>query len=343
MRLFILGANGFIGNWLVRRILETTDWHVVGLDLTSHNLSNHPTDILSHPRFTFHYGNVLTDKALIDSCIKTADVVIPLAAIANPAIYIKDPLRIFKLDFESNLEVVRACVQHKKRLIFPSTSEVYGMCPDHEFDEDTSSLVVGPIQKERWIYSCSKQMLDRVIYAYGQREGLSFTLFRPFNWMGPKLDTIHATQDGDSRAFTQFLSNGVYGRPIKLVGGGEQKRAFIYIDDAIDALMKIIENKHGAATNEIFNIGNPNNNISIKTLAEKILNFLKAHPHPKNHVNKSELIVEDAETYFGEGYQDTELRVPSITKSKNKLNWTPETSVDAAIQKTINYYFTYEF
>src|SRR5438132_1471144 len=83
------------------------------------------------------------------------------------------------------LKLVRYCVKYNKRVIFPSTSEVYGMCQDQYFDEDTSNLVVGPINKQRWIYSVSKQLLDRVIWAYGAK-GLNFTLFRPFNWMGPR-------------------------------------------------------------------------------------------------------------------------------------------------------------
>ena len=119
---------------------------------------------------------------------KKCDVVLPLVAIATPASYTREPLRVFELDFEANLDIVRKCVRYGKRVLFPSTSEVYGMSSDASFDEENSNLVLGPIHKQRWIYSCSKQLLDRVIYAYGQQQGLHFTLFRPFNWIGPKLD-----------------------------------------------------------------------------------------------------------------------------------------------------------
>ena len=87
----------------------------------------------------------------------------------------------FELDFEENLRIVKMAAKYGKRVVFPSTSEVYGMCPDREFDEDSSPLVYGPIRKERWIYSASKQLLDRVIWAMGNANGLRFTLFRPFN------------------------------------------------------------------------------------------------------------------------------------------------------------------
>ena len=102
----------------------------------------------------------------------------------------RNPLRVFELDFEENLKIIRDCVKYNKRIIFPSTSEVYGMCTDKNFDEDSSNPVVGPINKQRWIYSVSKQLLDRVIWAYGDKNGLKFTLFRPFNWMGPRLITL---------------------------------------------------------------------------------------------------------------------------------------------------------
>ncbi|WP_123005487.1 NAD-dependent epimerase/dehydratase family protein, partial [Escherichia coli] len=80
---------------------------------------------------------------------------------------------------------------YRKRIIFPSTSEVYGLCSDKYFDEDHSNLIVGPVNKPRWIYSVSKQLLDRVIWAYGEKEGLQFTIFRPFNWMGPRRENLN--------------------------------------------------------------------------------------------------------------------------------------------------------
>lgn len=83
---------------------------------------------------------------------------------------------LFELDFEANLPIVRAAVKYRKHLVFPSTSEVYGMSTDSEFDAERSNLVYGPINKPRWIYACSKQLMDRVIHAYGQEQGLTYTL-----------------------------------------------------------------------------------------------------------------------------------------------------------------------
>ncbi|MDK9719378.1 MAG: bifunctional UDP-4-keto-pentose/UDP-xylose synthase, partial [Trichlorobacter sp.] len=233
-------------------------------------------------------------------------------------------------------------VKHKKRVIFPSTSEVYGMSPDAEFDEENSPLVLGPIAKERWSYSCAKQMLDRVIYAYGNHENLKFTLFRPFNWIGPKLDSIHTAKEGSSRVLTQFLYNILAEEPILLVDGGNQRRSFTFIEDGIDALMKIIENKDGCADGKIFNIGNPKNDLSVKELAEKLRDMVATFPLYKEKADKCKIVETSSDSFYGKGYQDMLTRVPSVKRAKECLGWEPTTTIDDALRKTLEFYLVDE-
>lgn len=334
MKILILGANGFIGSHLSETILATTDWHVSAMDLSQDKIET----CLSHKRFHFKMGDITLEKAWIEQQIQQSDIILPLVAIATPATYVQNPLKVFELDFEANLEIIRHCVRHKKRIIFPSTSEVYGMCPDAEFDEEESHLVTGPIHKERWIYSSSKQLLDRVIYAYGKHHGLSYTLFRPFNWYGPKLDNIHNPKPGGSRVLTQFIGNILRGENIMLVNGGLQQRCFAYIDDGVSALMKMIENKNDSALNKIFNVGNPGENISIKTLAENLIQLIKQYPQHAPAASKTQLIPIDAEKYYGSGYQDVSLRVPSIQRAVKDLNWQPVVDLQTGLSKTLQYY-----
>src|SRR3990167_282504 len=216
MHILILGANGFIGSHLSEAILAKKDWHITAMDMYDDKLSA----CLSHPRYGFQCGDITVQTAWVEQQIQQADVILPLVAIATPATYVQDPLRVFELDFEANLKIIRHCVTHQKRIIFPSTSEVYGMCTDKEFDEETSNLVTGPIAKERWIYSTSKQLLDRLIYAFSGHRGLRYTLFRPFNWYGPRLDNIANPKPGGSRVLTQFLGNILRGEDIQLVNSG---------------------------------------------------------------------------------------------------------------------------
>jgi nucleoside-diphosphate-sugar epimerase len=270
--------------------------------------------------------------------VKKCDVVLPLVAIATPATYVIDPLRVFELDFEANLDIVRKCVRYKKRVLFPSTSEVYGMCADAAFDEETSNLVLGPINKQRWIYSCSKQLLDRVIHAYGMKEGLKYTLFRPFNWVGPKLDNILEPKEGSSRVLTQFIGNILRGRDILLVDGGAQRRSFTYIDDGIDALIRIIENRGNAADSRIFNIGNPKNDMSVRELAQTLIELIKTYPNYAKLADNVKLVTVKSADYYGEGYQDIQTRVPSIKNAEKYLGWKPTTDLKTALRKTLDYH-----
>lgn len=334
MKVLILGVNGFIGNALADRILKTTDWEIFGLDMLTDKIE----PLLSEKRFRFLEGDISINKEWIEYHIKKSDAVIPLVAIATPATYVQNPLAVFQLDFEENLRIVKQCVQYKKRILFPSTSEVYGMCQDPEFDEQTSHLVYGPINKQRWIYSTSKQLLDRVIYAHGQTSGLRFTLFRPFNWIGPNLDNIDSPKEGSSRVLTQFLHNILYGERIKLVDGGQQRRSFTYITDGIDCLMKILENKNGAADGQIFNIGNPKNDLSIRELAEKLVAAVKAYPGFEKIAGKTRIINVKSGDFYGKGYQDIMTRTPSIRQAKKKLGWEPKISIDSAIRLTLDFY-----
>lgn len=334
MNVLILGANGFIGSHLSEAIITNTDWQVVAMDRAQDKLAT----CLNHPRFHFQLGDITVQKDWVTQQIKQADVVLPLVAIATPAVYVQNPLRVFELDFEANLAIVRQCVEFGKRLVFPSTSEVYGMCTDAEFDEETSHLVTGPIHKERWIYSTSKQMLDRVIYAYGKHHQLAYTLFRPFNWYGPKLDNIFNPKPGGSRVLTQFIGNILRGEEIKLVGGGAQQRCFMYIDDGIRALLSMIENKNDVALQQIFNIGNPTENISIRQLAEYLVDYIQEYPQYVEMARKTKLVDVTAEEYYGAGYQDVTLRVPSIAKAQEKLAWQPNVLLTTGLKKTLDFY-----
>jgi nucleoside-diphosphate-sugar epimerase len=338
LRVLILGANGFIGSSLTRAILTQKDWEVYGMDVGAHKLE----DSLGNPRFKFVEGDITINREWIEYHVKKCDVVIPLVAIANPIQYVRDPLRVFELDFEANLEIVRRCAKYKKRILFPSTSEVYGMYPDRELDEATSSLIYGPIERQRWIYACSKQLLDRVIYAYGVRDGLDYTLFRPFNWIGPKLDDVMEPKEGSSRLFTQFISNVIFKKPLQLVDGGKQGRSFTYIDDGIDALLRIIENKGGKASRQIFNLGNPKNNVSVAELAKLIIAAFRDFPEYREHVAKAKTVVVPSGQYFGKYYQDIQRRVPSIANAKKQLGWTPKVDLKRAIKLTLDYHLAHK-
>jgi nucleoside-diphosphate-sugar epimerase len=334
MKVLILGVNGFIGHHLSRRIIDTTDWHVYGMDMQADRVRS----LLDHERFHFFEGDITINREWVEYHVKKCDVVLPLVAIATPATYVKDPLAVFELDFEANLPIIRACVRYRKRVLFPSTSEVYGMSTDAQFHPYESNLILGPIAKPRWIYSCSKQLLDRVIAAYGQQHGLDYTLFRPFNWIGAGLDSLHTPKEGSSRVVTQFLGHIARGEPIKLVDGGRQRRSFTDVSDGVAALMRIIENREGRATGKIYNIGNPANDLAVRELAELMLEIAREFPEYQRGAGRVELVEVSSGAYYGQGYQDIQTRVPWIENTKQELDWAPQVPVREALRRIFEAY-----
>jgi UDP-4-amino-4-deoxy-L-arabinose formyltransferase/UDP-glucuronic acid dehydrogenase (UDP-4-keto-hexauronic acid decarboxylating) len=333
-RVLILGVNGFIGNFLSERLLADGRYEVHGMDLNDGAIKR----LRSFRDFFFHEGDISIHREWIEYHIKKCDVIVPLVAIATPIEYTRNPLRVFELDFEENLRIVRHCAKYRRRLVFPSTSEVYGMCEDEEFDEQRSRLVVGPINKQRWIYSASKQLLDRVIWAYGQQQGLKFTLFRPFNWIGPRLDTLESARIGSSRAITQLILNLVEGTPLLLIDGGEQKRCFTDVSDGIECLFRIVENDGGRCDGEIFNIGNPENEASIRRLAELLIEKFEAHPLRDRFPPLAGIKEVESQSYYGKGYEDVTYRRPSIANASKKLQWRPSIPIEQSIERTLDYF-----
>ena len=333
-KVLILGVNGFIGSHLSERILREEGYEVYGMDLHKDNLGA----LLDNPGFHFVEGDISINREWVEFHVRKCDVILPLVAIATPIEYVRNPLRVFELDFEENLRVVRDCVRYGKRLVFPSTSEVYGMCTDERFDEDTSPCVTGPINRQRWIYSTSKQLMDRVIWAYGAQRGLKFSLFRPFNWIGPRLDSLDSARIGSSRAITQLILNLVEGTPILLVDGGKQRRCFTDVDEGIEALWRVVANEGGAAEGGIFNIGNPDNEASIEELAQMVVDAFERHPLRPFYPPFAGFQVIESARYYGNGYEDVQHRRPSIRNAQRSLGWTPTITTRESVERTVDWF-----
>jgi nucleoside-diphosphate-sugar epimerase len=331
LRVFILGANGFIGSHLIEKILKTTNWPVVAFDLDDNNLKR----LENSKTLLMRKGDIFKETTWLAEQIAASDVVLPFAGIAKPAYYLSHPLWTFELDFEQNLRIVRLCAEYGKRVIFPSTSEVYGLSTDEVLNEDESPLIVGAVNKMRWIYSCGKQMMDRIITAYGQEKCLRYTLFRPFNWVGPRLDTWKDAKERTARSVTQIIYDVLERGEVTLVGSGEQRRSFTWIGDGTDALMALLRNEGGQADGQIFNVGNPDNNVSIRELAQVIVDVMKEIPVYALRAKNVRFVSVPAEEYYRHGYDDTKNRVPSIAKMKELMKWTPRAGLRETVQRTL--------
>ena len=347
MNILALGAGGFIGSHLTRRLLA--EGHsVTAVDLYSEKVS----DLLDHPRLKFIEQDIRKPDWNLDTLVADTDLVIDLIAYANPGLYIRIPLEVFRLNFTENLKIAEACVGSRKRLIQFSTCEVYGRTaaslknanlanpedPIHAtFVEDESEFILGPVSKHRWIYACSKQLLERVLHAHGLETGFNYTIIRPFNFIGPKIDFLASEQEGIPRVFSFFMDALLNGGQMKLVDGGAQRRCYTYIDDAIDCVNRIVGNPSGVCDRQIFNIGSPRNEVTIRGLAETMRDIY-AENFRRSGAPLAEIVSVPGEVFYGKGYEDSDRRIPDIAKARTLLGWEPEWSIRETLQATMSYY-----
>jgi len=338
----ILGCGGFIGSHLLDRILAATEYRVYGIDLSSIKIKRH----LSNERFTYVNMSVY-DNAGVHQYLEESGIILSLVALCNPSLYNTIPLDVIESNFTRPVELVRTCSELDAWLIHFSTCEVYGKtiagiagtsASEHYLlSEDRSPMVLGPTAAQRWCYACAKQLLERVIYAYGLSTGLRYTIVRPFNFIGPRMDYIPGIDgEGVPRVLACFMESLLFDKVMKLVDSGTNRRCFTFIDDAVDAIMRILGRpKH--AMGHIFNIGNPDNEITIAGLAELMVRLYR-ELRPE-HANRTFQIMEvDSKEFYGDGYEDSDRRVPDITKARKLLDWAPSTSLVDTLRATMNAY-----
>lgn len=347
MKILSLGAGGFIGSHLTHRLLQ--EGHMVtAVDLETEKV----TDCLEHPNLTFFQHDIRKPGWDLDALVRESDLVIDLIAYANPGLYIRIPLEVFRLNFTENLKIAEACVRQRKRLIQFSTCEVYGRSaaslknarltdpedPIHAtYSEDSSECILGPVSKHRWIYSCAKQLLERVLHAYGIEEGFNYTIIRPFNFIGPKIDFLPQEKEGIPRVFSFFMDALLTGGKMKLVNGGTARRCYTYIDDAIECSYRIVENPNGVCDRQIFNIGSPYNEISIRQMAETMRDIY-VEKFRDDSTPLPEIVSVPGEEFYGHGYDDSDRRIPDITKVRTLLGWEPKWNVRDTLETTMRYY-----
>jgi UDP-apiose/xylose synthase len=330
MTILLLGAGGFVGSHLVEHLLASSGHDVVGLDVTDAKLAG-----IRSQHFTFYMADVRFAPELTDDLISRADVVVDLIAYANPSIYVSAPLDVFELNFVQNLSIVKSCIRHRKRLIQYSSAEVYGKASEgSSCREEGTDSVFGPVSKQRWIYATSKLLLERLLVAHGAEGSLDFTIVRPFNFVGPRIDyLVPPNTFGGPRVFPHFMSALLNGSPLWVVDGGHVHRTFLHISDANTAFHLLLDNPD-AAHNEIFNIGNPGNNITIRGLAELVIEVYEELTGSACH---SEVRQVSGELFYGVGYEDGDRRPPDITKIRS-LGWEPRHDLRSTLRETMRYY-----
>ncbi len=331
-RVLVLGAGGFLGSHLVERLLAAGAL-VEAVDRSFDKLT------VRDPRLSLIEGSV---RDLDPARVERAEVVLSLTALCNPALYNTEPLAVIEANYEELAPVADRCATSRTWLVHFSTCEVYGRTslgldnrPRDAMSEERSALVLGPIALERWTYACAKQLLERRIWALGRHRGLPFTIVRPFNVVGPRMDFRPGVDgEGTPRVLACFLRALLDGEPLDLVDGGEQRRSFIVVDDFCDAVERILARPE-ACRGEVINVGNPDNDVSIGELARLLA---RAYAQRMPGAPPARTRVVSAVAFYGDGYDDTPRRIPDINKADRLLNWRPRRALADALPGIVDDY-----
>ncbi len=335
-KIALLGCGGFIGSHFLDAALSDPDLQIEGWDWSSDKIAHH----LGHPRFIFHAGDLYRFPDLAGR-LTDCDVVIALAAICNPSQYNTRGIDVIESNFIQPRLVADMCARLGRWLIQFSTSEVYGQTLAHWtrdarsesameppgdhviLDEEKSPMLLGPVSAQRWSYACAKQLLERYVVALHREQGLPYTLIRPFNFLGTRMDFLPG-RDGEGlpRVLACFTAALLDKKPLTLVDGGHAQRTFLAVEEAVQALLTMVKNP-AQAKNKVFNLGNPENEVSIKQLAEMMRDIAMEVTGDATYADLPLLDVPALE-FYGEGYADSDRRMPNIERARQVLHWHPK-------------------
>ena len=309
MKYLITGGAGFIGSHLAETLISRDDQVVVFDNLSTGSKSN-----LSRisENVKFEQGNIL-DKAVIDKLVAESDYVVHLAAALGVFNIVNKPLESLKTNLQGSEIVLEACDKYRKPVLIASTSEIYGKNDKVPLNEEDDRIIGHPL-KSRWSYSEAKAVDESLAYFYYLENKLPIRIVRFFNTVGPR-------QVGHyGMVVPRFVSAALKNESLSVYGSGEQIRCFCHVDDAVRALLLVMDSEK--AVGEVFNVGN-NRQISIMELAKKVIEITGS-------TSSIEKIA--YEKAYSKGFEDMQRRVPDISKIKQVLGWSPEINLDQIIK-----------
>ena len=302
----VTGGAGFIGCHLCQRLLDD-GYRVICMDNLITGSPNNIHEMYSHPHFTF----LLFDINQTICIAGPIDEIYHLASIASPEKYKKYPIKTLLTSLTGTINVLELCRAKNAKLLYTSTSEVYGDPLQHPQSEEYYGNVntVG----ERSCYDEGKRVGETLLYEYKKNYNLDVKIVRLYNTYGPKMNIE------DGRVVTNFIRSYKNNQDISVYGSGNQTRSFCYIDDTIHGIVSMMKSPHFGP----INIGNPYNELSINKLVELFEN-----------ITNIKLNV----VYLPETENDPKIRNPDITKAIELLNWKPLIPLEVGIRHTLTHF-----
>ncbi len=313
-RVLITGGAGFLGSHLADALLARGE-EVAILDVASDLKVRHQ---LGNPRFRYVRDSVLNQE-ILEGLISWCDVVYHLAAVVGVEHYVGDPYQVLNVNVNGIQNVLTLAFKAHKKVIFSSTSEVYGKSGSVPFHED-GERVLGSTRIDRWCYATSKAVGEHFCFAF-HRLGLPVVVLRYFNVYGPRLDRMDV-----GRVITIFLGQLLRGHPLTVIGDGAQTRCFTYVDDAIRAT--VTAGLKEEAVGNVINIGSAEE-VSIRQLAETMI-ALSGSPSSVTFVPQ--------ESIYGDSYEDIPRRVPDTRRMRAILGVVSQVSMEEGLRRTIDWF-----
>jgi nucleoside-diphosphate-sugar epimerase len=316
MRVLITGGAGFVGSHLSEALLERGD-EVFILDNLSTGSIENVVHLKTNPRF--HYTiDTVSNEPVIAELIDRCDKVVHLAAAVGVKLIVEQPVHTIETNVHGTEVVLKHANKKKKLVLIASTSEVYGKSVDVPFRED-ADLVLGPTEKHRWAYACSKMIDEFLALAYWKERKLPVIVVRLFNTVGPR-------QTGQyGMVIPNLVRQALANQPITVFGDGTQSRSFTYVGDVVKAMVALIDEPR--AVGQVFNIGN-GNEITIRALAEKIKQMTGS---------TSEIVLVPYEKAYEAGFEDMPRRVPDINRIHALVGYRPTVELDETLRRVIEH------
>jgi len=310
MKILITGGAGFVGSHLADKLHgEGHDITIID-DLSTGRYSN-VEHLEGKERFRLIIDTVLNAK-LMEELVRESDRVFHMASAVGVRLIMERPVQTIETIFRGTDIILGFCARYRKRVLIPSTSEVYGKSTQVPFCED-NDIIKGSTSKHRWAYACAKELDEFLALAHWKESRLPVAVVRLFNTVGPR-------QTGQyGMVVPNFIKSAVRNEPLMVHGDGEQSRCFGHVLDVVEALAKILETP--ACFGQVTNIGNAEE-VTIKRLAEKAIEMTGS---------KSEIRYIPYEEAYGEGFEDMRRRVPSLEKAKRLIGYEPTRTLDQII------------
>lgn len=315
MKILITGGAGFIGSHLSDKLVAEGHEITVIDDLSTGRYAN-IAHLEDHENFRLIIDTVL-NQSLMEELVRETDRVYHMASAVGVRLIMEQPVKTIETIFHGTDTVLKFCSRYRKRVLIPSTSEVYGKGASVPFRED-DDLLTGATDKHRWAYACAKTLDEFLALAHWKETQLPVVVTRLFNTVGPR-------QTGQyGMVVPRFIHAALRNEPIEVHGDGTQSRCFGHVADVVDGLVRMIETP--ACFGTVLNLGN-SEEVSINDLAKRAISLTGS---------SSEIRYIPYDQVYGEGFEDMRRRVPSLEKARQLIDYQPTRTLEDIINDVAN-------